>query len=172
MSSEYSTAKIKRIQIFIGYGGGKAENVAADLHQYLGKYSEDINRFLASRKVRDIHSSDEFVTFFEKLDNCDIAVFVCDSKTPQSKPVKDEIKRLIVQNQKKKIITFSKADDCIPDELKEIVHLLHYPPEAPEESFHRVAIEVFRKYIRNQQIDKFTKKALHFFEDDYRRMVV
>jgi hypothetical protein len=136
------------IHIFIGYGGGKAEQVANDLDNFLSNEPQ-INVFLASPRTHHLLSIDEWKTEIDKnLLDCNIALFVCHKGTSRSKPVKREIDFLFDNNMEHKIISFANTETCIPKKIRKRWTPLHFTPEKPEESFCRLLNEVFRCHIK------------------------
>jgi hypothetical protein len=138
------------IDVFIGYGGPRAENVANDLGNFLR--DEEVNVFLATPSSPSLHPTAEWRIEIDKsLLNCNVAVFVCHQGTPRSYEVRREIKFLFDLGQEQKIISFTTHKNCIPRQLRDRWNPFHFPPENPDESFCRLLNQIFRCYIRNSK---------------------
>lgn len=157
------TIKLEKIKVFIGYGGPNAEKVANKLRTYLGRYSRDLELFVASPESRDLLSIENTADIYPWLKNCDIALFVCDNETPNSEPIKKEIKYLQEYNPLG-IMTLSKSVNCIPEELHKKWHPLHYEGKKPETSFCPVTVEIYRNYRFIQKIRELT----NLYDDENR----
>lgn len=145
------------VNIFIGYGGPRAEEVAKKLNAFL--LEQKLETFLASPNSHDLLPTDEIKTKInQNLLDCNIAVFVCHESTSHSKEIKREINFLFKNNLQHKIISFAKSDDCLPRKLRKRWHPLHFAPEKPEESFCRLLNEIFRCYIRIQKTPRMIKE--------------
>lgn len=136
------------IDVFIGYGGPRAQTVANDLGNFLR--TEEMNVFLATPASPSLRPTAEWRIEIDKsLLNCNVAIFVCHQGTPRSPEIRREIKFLFDSGQEQKIISFTTHKDCIPRLLRDRWNPFHFPPEKPEESFCRLLNQIFRCYIRN-----------------------
>lgn len=152
------------IEVFIGYGGARAENVANDLCLFL-RNDVELHVFLASPTSTSLQPTVDWrVEINESLMNCNIAVFVCHEGTPSSYEVRREIKFLFDNNQEHKIISFATHKSCIPKKLRNRWSPYHFPPEKPEESFCRLLNQIYRSYVRNSH------RTLLIREDERERM--
>jgi hypothetical protein len=136
------------LNVFIGYGGKEAENVAKKLESFLAE-TKIIETFLASPQSQTLspttHNYDTKI--LENLIKCNIAIFVCHEETPNSRELKNELDILSKAKMEYKIILFSVSDHCIPTKYRRLWHPLHFPPEKPEESFCRLLNQIYRCYI-------------------------
>lgn len=84
-------------QVFIGYGGEQAKQVAVRLGNYLGRCG--INCFVASSDPRWIMPGHTLGYIMTKLRQSDIMVVVCTEETDESQELKREVtmqKRIIL----------------------------------------------------------------------------
>lgn len=138
------------IQVFIGYGGSRAEEVAKHLNAFLQRENL-LYTFLASPDSHSLVSTDDFKIEIDKnLLDCNIVVFVCHKNTSRSREAKREIDLLFQRNLQHKIISFAETHTCIPKRLRQRWCRLHFAPEKPEESFCRLLNEIFRCFITIQ----------------------
>jgi hypothetical protein len=136
------------LNVFIGYGGKEAENVAKQLESFLEE-TKFIDTFLASPKSQTLPatSHDYNDKILKSLTNCEIAIFVCHKETPRSEELKNELDELSKRKMLYKVILFSASDFCIPTKYRRLWHPLHFPPERPEESFCRLLNQIYKSYI-------------------------
>jgi hypothetical protein len=138
------------VKIFIGYGNNKAHDVAISLRAFLSK--EGLDPFLASPTSPDVPSGltePQFKALIrENIIDCHVIVFVCHNGTPKSKPAKEELDYIMKSKLNRKMILFSKCDDCIPKSVKTIWHPIYFAQEEAEESFRRLLNEIFKQYVR------------------------
>lgn len=134
-------------QVFIGYGGEQAKQVAVRLGNYLGRCG--IKCFVASSDPRWIIPGHKLEYIITKLRQSDIMVVVCTEETDESQKLKREI-----DYAKKKnviIIPFVKKGVTPPFELGD-THFCEYFPEERPWSVHRrmVFTILYQMEIRNE----------------------
>lgn len=138
------------VEVAIGYGGPQAKGVAEKLRSFLK--DENIDVFLASPNSHDIlhgtPQNEQIQLIHRKFLECNIIIYVCHEETPTRAAVIEEMNFIRGNVMSNKIIIFSKSDDCIPEQARELWRPLHFTPEKPEESFVRLLNEIFRQYIR------------------------
>jgi hypothetical protein len=148
------------LNVFIGYGGKEAENVAKKLESFLAE-TKCIETFLASPKSQTLSptSHNYNAKILENLIRCNIAIFVCHKETPYSKELKNELDILSKEKMEYKIILFCASDYCIPTKYRKLWHPLHFPSEKPEESFCRLLNQIYRYYIDIQAPSSIVKET-------------
>jgi hypothetical protein len=141
------------LSIFIGYGGTKAEEVAKKLENFLQTETK-MDVFLGSPQSASLtaNAHDFIAKINKQLVERHLAIFVCHEGTPRSQAMIDEINLLITKKMSHKIIIFSASDNCVPSQFRQkLWRPLHFTPEKPEESFCRLANEVYRSYIEKTE---------------------
>jgi hypothetical protein len=141
------------LSIFIGFGGTKAEEVAKKLERFLETETK-MNAFLGSPQSASLtaNAHNFLAKINQEMIDRHIAIFVCHEGTPRSQAMIDELNFLISRKMEDKIIIFSASDHCIPSQFrKRLWRPLHFTPEKPEESFCRLANEIYRSFIEKAQ---------------------
>ena len=141
------------LSIFIGFGGAKAEEVAKKLENFL-LVETRMNVFLGSPKSASLpaNAHDFIARINKQMIERHFAIFVCHEGTNKSEAMIDEIKLLFSKNLEYKIIIFSASDECIPSEFRtRLWRPLHFNPKKPEDSFCRLANEIYRSYIERKE---------------------
>jgi hypothetical protein len=137
------------VEVVIGYGGAKAEEVAIDLRTFLK--DKGINAYCVSPKCNDVPQGTPIpevkARIRQKMKDYHIIVFICHEGTPRSKPAVDEIEFIINEELTAKTIIFSNCDHCIPSRAKNMWHPMHFVSEKHEESFCRLLNMIYGSYI-------------------------
>jgi hypothetical protein len=152
------------LSVFIGYGGAEAEGVADCLNAFFRIWP--IDSFCASPKSNQLPQGETAETIKQvirkKIEESSIIVLVCHSESLESQPLIEEIQYICQRNLNKKVIVFSKCDDCIPTVAAGLWHPTHFAPEKPEESFSRLLNLVMGKHISlygSPEIENIVQRA-------------
>lgn len=143
-------------QVFIGYGGEQAKQVAVRLGNYLGRCG--IKCFVASSDPRWIIPGHTLEYIMTKLGHSDIMVVVCTEETDESQKLKREVD--YAKKNDITIIPFVKTGVTPPFGLGD-THWCQYFPEERSWSVHsRMAIYILHQMeIRNEAIPLIEAEA-------------
>jgi hypothetical protein len=135
--------------VFIAYGGARAESVADQLNAFFRSWP--IESFCASPRSNQLQQGltpeETKQVIRKKIEESSVIVLVCHSESPVSPPFIEEIEYVCQRKLNKKVIVYSKCDDCIPAPAAGLWHPTHFAPEKAEESFSRLLNHVFGTYV-------------------------
>lgn len=136
-------------QVFIGYGGEQAKQVAVRLGNYLERCG--INCFVASSDPRWIMAGHTLELIMTKLRKSDIMVVVCTEETDESEKLKREVNYAKKNNVT--IIPFVKEGVTPPFGLGDTHWCQYFPVERPWSVHSRMVLYILHQMeIRNEEI--------------------